>query len=100
MGNEEVIATSKVKKFFSSSLFKSILIFVIVFSTTFIGFNATIESTFVDGNSMYPTLNDRDYGIPQNRERIFVVGFRNDLEVSNFDCPPKPIPLEKKMQDF
>lgn len=62
----------------------------------------TMKKVFTDlGYSWkFATLNARDYGIPQNRERIFVVGFRNDLEVSNFDFPPKPIPLEKKMQDF
>ena len=42
----------------------------------------------------------RDYGIPQNRERLFVVGFRNDLNLDvKFDFP-KAIELEKKMQDF
>lgn len=45
-------------------------------------------------------LNARDYGIPQNRERMFVVGFRSDISmVQEFEFP-KPIPLEKKMQDF
>lgn len=45
-------------------------------------------------------LNAKDYGIPQNRERMFVVGFRKDLVL---ECPfefPQPIPLEKKMKDF
>lgn len=42
-------------------------------------------------------LNSKDYGIPQHRERIFVVGFRdNKIE---FDFPNK-IPLEYSMQDF
>lgn len=45
-------------------------------------------------------LNAKDYGIPQNRERLFVVGFRNDLELENDFQFPKPIPLTKKMQDF
>lgn len=45
-------------------------------------------------------LNARDYGIPQNRERMFVVGFRRDINlVQEFEFP-EPIPLEKKMQDF
>jgi signal peptidase I len=50
-------------KFLHSKLFKQLLIFVIVFTSTFVAFNATIESTFVDGNSMYPTLKNGDYGI-------------------------------------
>jgi DNA (cytosine-5)-methyltransferase 1 len=42
-------------------------------------------------------LNSKDFGIPQNRERIFVVGFKdNDID---FDFPQK-IPLERTMQDF
>ena len=45
----------------------------------------------------YQVLNSKDYGIPQNRERIFVVGFR-DPSIS-FDFPI-PIELERKMQDF
>lgn len=45
-------------------------------------------------------LNAKDYGIPQNRERMFVVGFRGDIELKNEFEFPAPIPLEKKMQDL
>lgn len=45
----------------------------------------------------YQILNAKDYGIPQNRERIFVVGFR-DCSVE-FDFP-EPIRLSSRMQDF
>lgn len=45
-------------------------------------------------------LNAKDYGIPQNRERLFVVGFRNDLPIKSDFIFPKPIPLKRKMQDF
>ncbi len=45
-------------------------------------------------------LNAKDYGIPQNRERIFVVGFRRDLSLDKpFEFPEKK-KLERKMQDF
>lgn len=45
-------------------------------------------------------LNAKDYGIPQNRERLFVVGIRQDLNKRcNFSFPDS-IPLEKKMKDF
>ncbi len=47
----------------------------------------------------YEILNAKDYGIPQNRERVFVVGFRKDLKIDNFVFPQK-IKLEKKMKDF
>jgi len=43
------------------------------------------------------TMNSKDYGIPQHRERIFVVGFRK--KNSNFTFPV-PINLEHTMQDF
>lgn len=48
----------------------------------------------------YKVLNAKDYGIPQNRERVFVVGFRKDLLLKNEFKFPEPIELEKKMQDF
>ena len=45
----------------------------------------------------YKILNSKDYGIPQHRERIFVVGFKNRQSSFVF---PKKIPLESSMQDF
>ena len=48
----------------------------------------------------YTTLNARDFGIPQNRERIFVVGFRKDLVLEKEFEFPKPIELTKTMKDF
>ena len=32
-------------------------------------------------------VNAKDYGVPQNRERIYIVGFRNDLGIDNFQYP-------------
>ena len=49
------------------------------------------------GYSIYnQVLNSKNYGIPQHRERIFIVGF---LKPTEFKFP-EPIPLEYKMQDF
>ena len=45
----------------------------------------------------YKVLNTKDFGIPQNRERIFIVGIR-DEEDNNFRFP-KPFHLEKKLKD-
>ena len=45
----------------------------------------------------WQTLNSRDYGIPQNRERVFVVGFR-DLK-TKFEFP-EPVDLKMTMQDL
>ena len=41
-------------------------------------------------------LNARDYGIPQNRERLFVVGFVSERDFRF----PDPIPLQTTMQDL
>lgn len=48
----------------------------------------------------WKVLNARDYGIPQNRERLFVVGFRDDLDLDHEFEFPAAIKLEKKMKDF
>lgn len=45
-------------------------------------------------------LNGKDYGIPQNRERIFVVGFRKDLELAQEFIEPEKQELKKTMKDF
>ncbi|MEB2777476.1 DNA cytosine methyltransferase [Algoriphagus sp. D3-2-R+10] len=37
-------------------------------------------------------MNAKNFGVPQNRERIFIVGFRQDLGISEFEYPE---PLEK-----
>ncbi len=35
-------------------------------------------------------LNSKDFGVPQNRERIYIVAFRNDIDCSGFDFPVPP----------
>ncbi|NDK09556.1 DNA (cytosine-5-)-methyltransferase [Candidatus Gracilibacteria bacterium] len=45
----------------------------------------------------YKVLNSKDYGIPQHRERIFVIGFKDHKVDFTF---PAPIKLEHSMQDF
>ena len=42
-------------------------------------------------------LNSSDYGIPQSRNRVFVVGFKKQNTKFLF---PKPVKLQKTMQDF
>lgn len=32
-------------------------------------------------------INAKEFGVPQNRERIYIVGFRNDLEIKTFEYP-------------
>jgi len=43
-------------------------------------------------------LNARNFGVPQNRERIFIVGFREDLGITNFEYP-KPSNKNVKFED-
>lgn len=45
----------------------------------------------------YQVLNAKDYGMPQHRERIFVIGFKDQSVDFTF---PEPIYLEHTMQDF
>lgn len=49
----------------------------------------------------YKILNAKDYGIPQNRERVFTVSIRKDLgaEFMNFRFP-EPIELKTKLNDI
>lgn len=44
-------------------------------------------------------LDAKDYGIPQTRRRLFVVGFRKDLKTRMFQFP-NPVPLKYTLQDF
>lgn len=48
----------------------------------------------------YQVLNAKDYGdIPQNRERIYIVGFRDEISFQNFEFP-FPIKLKKSIGDM
>ncbi len=52
------------------------------------------------GYSFYQkVLSATDFGMPQKRERIYMVCFRNDLNISDFKFP-KPIKLEKHVEDL
>lgn len=44
-------------------------------------------------------LNSKDYGVPQNRERIYIVAFRNDLNVKEFNFP-EPTDNTKTIKDI
>lgn len=45
-------------------------------------------------------LNAADFGIPQNRRRVFVVGIRNDIKIEREFEYPKPIDLKFHLQDI
>ena len=47
------------------------------------------------GYDVYSQLvNARDFGVPQDRERVIIVGFRKDLNVKSFEIP---VPTNMKM---
>lgn len=48
--------------------------------------------------SYYQVLNAKDYGIPQNRERVFTISIRNDIE-KEFVFPPKQ-ELKLRLKDL
>lgn len=48
-------------------------------------------------NNYYQVLNSKDFGIPQNRERVFIVSIRKDID-KGFTFP-KGFPLEKRLKD-
>ena len=45
-------------------------------------------------------LNAVDYGVPQKRERIYMVCFRNDLNIKREFKYPKAFPLKKHVEDY
>ena len=50
-------------------------------------------------NSYWQVLNAKDYGIPQNRERVFVISIRKDIDNGTFEFPKK-FPLELRLKDM
>jgi len=65
------------------------------YSETWLEHLSKLEAQFANGshnglsyNVLVKVLNSADYGVPQNRERVFIVGFRSD--VSSEWSFPKP----------
>lgn len=52
----------------------------------------------VDYHIYWKVLNAKDYGIPQNRERVFIVGIRDDKD-NFFNFPPEEF-LTKRLKDI
>lgn len=55
------------------------------------------EESAVPYHVYYQVLNAKYYGVPQNRERIFIIGIRDDAD-NNFNFP-KPFELKKRLKD-
>lgn len=49
-------------------------------------------------NSYYQVLNAKDYGIPQNRERVYTISIRKDIDKGKFKFPKKE-PLKLRLKD-
>lgn len=65
----------------------------------FHNFNAYLETMEQLGyKSYYQVLNAKDYGIPQNRERVFTISIRKDID-TGFVFPEKQ-PLKLKLKDM
>lgn len=50
-------------------------------------------------NNYWKILNAKDFGIPQNRERVFIVSIRKDIDTGDFKFPT-PFPLELRAKDL
>lgn len=50
-------------------------------------------------NNYWQVLNAKDYGIPQNRERVFIISIRKDIDKHSFKFPEKQI-LELRLKDL
>jgi DNA (cytosine-5)-methyltransferase 1 len=59
-----------------------------------------IKEEFSDcGYDVYSQLvNARDFGVPQDRERVIIVGFRKDLNMKNFEIPV-PVNMTMTMRE-
>lgn len=49
-------------------------------------------------DNYWKVLNAKDYGVPQNRERVFVVSIRKDLNQTYMF--PEPVPLTLRLKDL
>ena len=50
-------------------------------------------------NNYWQVLNAKDYGIPQNRERVFIISIRKDIDNGKFIFPEK-IQLQLNLKDL
>lgn len=55
------------------------------------------DENAVDYHIYWKVLNSKNYGVPQNRERVFIVGIRDDID-NNFNWPKEEY-LTTKLKD-
>ncbi len=68
------------------------------FASTFEGIKARLKEIGY-GDIAYAVLNSKDYGIPQNRERLWMFGRLGGLP-TGFDIVPPKVELKKRFGDF
>ena len=44
-------------------------------------------------------INAKDYGVPQNRKRVFILGVREDIDLSELQWPPQPTHFKPESQE-
>ena len=49
-------------------------------------------------NNYWKVLNAKDYGVPQNRERVFVVSIRKDVDTHGYTFP-EPFKMNRRLKD-
>lgn len=63
-------------------------------------FQIVLESLEQAGyNNYWQVLNAKDYGVPQNRERVFIVSIRKDVDTGLFNFP-EPFELKMRLKDL
>lgn len=63
-------------------------------------FKLVLESLEAAGyHNYWKVLNAKDFGIPQNRDRVFIVSIRKDVDTGFFFFP-EAIPLKTKLKDL
>ena len=63
-------------------------------------FKIVLESLEQAGyNNYWAVLNAKSYGIPQNRDRVFIVSIRKDIDTGTFEFPVA-FPLKKHLKDL
>lgn len=66
------------------------------FKPQFDSWVAWLES--IGYNTYYQVLNAKHYGIPQNRERVFAISIRKDVDINGYTFP-ESIPLTRRLKD-
>lgn len=50
-------------------------------------------------NNYWKVLNAKDYEVPQNRERVFIISIRKDIDTGVFEFP-EPVQLNRCLKDL